>query len=150
MLVKVFLMCGNPGETEASANKTLQFREDHADKIDLIPFGPAIIHPGTTLEKLALKNGCLPDEWSWSEPYSCPENAILSSGPNDPLFTQPGFGLPEMNRVMYRYYQQEGILPGFGLAYLFSRLCKVASPSELFRLFRTAFKVLLRRARKSL
>lgn len=149
-LVKVFLMCANPGETEASANKTLQFREDHADKIDLMPFGPAMIHPGTTLERLARENGCLPADWSWSEPYECKENSILSCGPYDPLFTQPGFGFKEAKRAMYRYYEQEGILPGFGAEFLLNRLRQVESPGELLRLFGTAFKVLSRRIRKSM
>jgi hypothetical protein len=131
---KVFLMCGNPGETPESARRTLKFRRQNIQRIPLMPFGPAIVLPGTELEKLALQNGCLPSDWSWTKPYDSPVNDRLWTERTVPLFTQPGFGMKELRKSVYEYLKDRGGLPPLGASTIWNRLRQVQSISEAAQL----------------
>ena len=158
IFVKAFLMIGNPGETLASAHKTVDFIESHVGIINRMPLGPAKIYPGTMLEKLALANGCLPKGWSWSEYYKVEAHAKIWGELYTPIFTQPGFGYEEINKAMYHYFEVHHrhfpdlpqALPNLSPASLLRRLGRTHSAGEVFSLFGKGVNALQQKLRRSL
>ena len=158
IFVKAFLMIGNPGETLASAHKTVDYIDSHVNLIDRMPLGPAKIYPGTLLEKIALEKGYLPPEWSWSEYYKVEAHANVWGELYTPLFLQPGFGYEEINKVMYHYFEVHQkhfpdlpqALPNLSPSSLLKRLGRVRSPGEAAELVGKGIKALRQKFARSL
>jgi len=54
-----------PGETIKEAKQTVGFAKEFGEPYLV---NPLVIYPGTYVEEVAKKNGCLPENFSWSDP----------------------------------------------------------------------------------
>ncbi len=76
-----------PGEEERDVQETLDFiMELEESEFVSCAIQPAMIYPGTELERMALENGILPKDFSWSSPYQTSLNAELGQLPNCPIY----------------------------------------------------------------
>lgn len=72
-----------PGETLAEAKNTVEFIKEFGE-----PFliAPLIILPGTQVEAIAKKNGCLPKDFSWADPHPRLKYSLPGRITNIPMF----------------------------------------------------------------
>lgn len=98
---KVFFSFGHIGETWPDATETLDFIDRYANYISRFAVSPVVkIYPGTFLEKYAMENGLLSNNFSWSEPFkNIEEDHIFTD--NVPIVLQPLFGVKEFKKVYY-------------------------------------------------
>ena len=80
-------MYSHPGESRDDARRTLDFISELL-QIGVAPGGyqPAMIFPGTELERIARDSGALPEGFSWCEDYEDSLNLRLGQLPNIPIF----------------------------------------------------------------
>ena len=55
-----------PGETFDEAKRTVEFAKEFGEPYLV---NPLVIYPGTQVEAIAKKNGCLPENFSWTDPH---------------------------------------------------------------------------------
>ncbi|MDD5644829.1 MAG: radical SAM protein [bacterium] len=100
---KAFFLSGHPGETYGEAEETLNFYNKNRRNFDIARFSTGVsILPGTEVERFALENGCIPENFRWSENYYCADNLTLGRDPYTPLLIQRQLGFSELRRLKYR------------------------------------------------
>ena len=85
--MNAYFMYSLPGETKEDVKETIDFAA-HLQGLGVgVPgFQPAMIFPGTQLEKIAKMKGILQPDFSWSTYYESALNRQLGQLPNIPLF----------------------------------------------------------------
>ena len=80
--IGIFLIIGLPGETTETIDQTVDFLKTIRALFgkswlvgELIGQSP-LIFPGTELEDIGLKEGCLPENFSWNQPYLQPKRYL--------------------------------------------------------------------------
>jgi len=89
IFVVPYFMFSFPGETERDARETINLirkLEQIGEFVLECSFQPCMIFPGTQIEQMALKDGILPRDFSWSEPYESEVNVELGQLSNVPLY----------------------------------------------------------------
>jgi len=83
-----YFMYSFPDETEEDVNMTLELIDtlENIGEFISCQLQPTMIFPGTKLEVFARKEGLLPSNFSWCEPYSSSLNARVNQITNTPLF----------------------------------------------------------------
>jgi hypothetical protein len=81
-----YFMYSLPGESKSDVVKTLDIINE-LERFTLgCSFQPAMIFPGTKLEKIAKAKGILPSDFSWCDPYESSLSIELGQLSNVPLF----------------------------------------------------------------
>lgn len=115
---KVFFTFGHINETLDDAYETFSFIKKHRNRIDQTGGGVGIkIYPGTRVERFALENNLLPEDFSWSLPYCDKETAFFWGHTHIPMLVQPGMGYRELRELRYKIIMPKLInLVALGLA----------------------------------
>lgn len=133
ILTKPFFVLGQPSETYNEALHTLDFIERHKRKISIFELYPGItIYPGTEIENIALEQGALPKNFSWSSPYYCRDNISLAQDPYTPIFVQPQLGFYELRKLYYSFLRKSIFKPRF----LWEKIRRVRFKTQALKYFR--------------
>lgn len=98
---KVFFSFGHPTQTWTEALQTLAFIDKYYDYISIAATGRGMrIYPGTRLEKYAIENKLLPDDFSWSKPFKNIKEGFFVTD-NVPFLLDKHFGIQELNKTHY-------------------------------------------------
>lgn len=80
--VDIFLIIGLPGETTETIDQTVDFLKTiralfgKSWQVKKLIGQPPLIYPGTELEDIGRKEGCLPENFSWNQPYLQPKRYL--------------------------------------------------------------------------
>lgn len=121
---KAFYLIGLPEETVEEATATIHFIRDRHQDIDIhrLSCGVSIL-PGTDVEEYARREGYLPDDFSWAQPYYSSETLTLARDPYTPLLVQRQLSYSDIRRLKYEYLQnEEGVFSFQRLARILRRL----------------------------
>ena len=95
------------------ARNAAQIRLDELIKkyeglIDLIAIsGGTSIHPGTEVERFAIQNGYLSDNFSWSESFYEYQNPTIGRDPRLPTLIQPQMGFKELRELNFEVSRKQ-------------------------------------------
>jgi len=130
---KVFFSFGHIGETMEDVKKTFDFIDKHKHKITTVASGAGVrIYPGTYLEEYALKNGLLPVDFKWSQPYDDERLETILQTRCVPVLIQKQLGFDEFEDIALRIYTRRfGGWKGFKLG-----IKKVTDKEKLKKLIR--------------
>jgi anaerobic magnesium-protoporphyrin IX monomethyl ester cyclase len=104
---KVFFSFGHIRETMEDVNRTFGFIDKNDGKITTVASGAGVrIYPGTYLEKYAMENGYLPDDFKWSLPYDDKRLEAILQTRSVPLLLQPQLGFAELEKIALRIYKK--------------------------------------------
>jgi len=104
---KVFFSFGHIGENMEDVRKTFRFIDKYSDKITTVASGAGVrIYPGTYLEEYARKNGLLPEDFSWSMPFTEKRARRILQSESIPLLLQPQLGFPELEDIALEIYRR--------------------------------------------
>ncbi|GEM_PF-116840 len=105
---KAFFMFGLPEETYQDAMKTVELIKKYEGLIDLIAIsGGTSIHPGTEVERFAIQNGYLSDNFSWSESFYEYQNPTIGRDPRLPTLIQPQMGFKELRELNFEVSRKQ-------------------------------------------
>jgi len=101
--ISLFFMISLPGETLADIKRGSDFIHEMYSIITGMPSGghinvgtPALVYPGTELERIARQNCVLSKEFSWNQPYKTAKASVFNSNPYVPHFENPGLPLEKI------------------------------------------------------
>jgi|TARA_Y100000310_G_scaffold344180_1_gene455569 radical SAM superfamily enzyme YgiQ (UPF0313 family) len=86
IVLQPYFMYSHRGEEYDDCLKTLELISVLEESTELCSFQPAMIFPGTELERIAREEGKLPADFSWSKPYYSELNKQLDQLINTPLY----------------------------------------------------------------
>jgi len=81
-------MYSHPGETRTDVEETLNLIDRIAPFIQSAALQPAMIFPGTDLERIAQHRNLFPPNFSWCSPYESDLNRRLGQLANVPLYRE--------------------------------------------------------------
>ncbi|MBD3282456.1 MAG: radical SAM protein [Candidatus Portnoybacteria bacterium] len=98
-------------------------------------YGFTIIYPGTEMEEIAKREGWLPKNFSWNEPYRSEKYKIAGIDPSLPYMEWPGAELERVKAFMARNLKSKNIISK-GI----KKISKVRSLKELKDLIKTGIR----------
>lgn len=136
MQVMVNFMVNLPHETLEDLRMTIDLMK-RLNKIKNVTaaYGFSIIYPGTEMEIMSKKEGWLPKNFSWNEPYKSEKYKIAGVDASLPLMEWPGAEIEKIKAIMTRGLGIKGNIIKKG----FDKIKKIKSTSELKELVRTVW-----------
>ncbi len=105
---KSFFMFGLPEETYEEAKKTVELIKKYEGIVDFIAIsGGTSIVPGTELERFAIQNRYLPDNFSWAKPFYEYQNPTIGRDPSLPTLIQPKMGFKELRELNFEVSRKQ-------------------------------------------
>ena len=139
MSIVTNFMVNLPYETENDLKMTIELMKKLAKIKNVIPaYGFSIIYPGIEMEEMAKKEGILPKDFSWNEPYRSKKYKIAGVDPSLPLMEWPGHEIEKIKAIMTK---ELGLRGGF-LRTGFGKFKKIRSFSEFRELAKTGIRYL--------
>lgn len=98
---KAFFTYGLPGDTTETIDQTYYFR----NKLDaeIKPISVILVYPGTKVEHIAMNNGCLPKDFSWSKNFFESYHMIFATPSTIPVFSQPHLSKKQLAQIHIKY-----------------------------------------------
>jgi len=102
-MVTAFFILSLPGENISDIDATLALMKKFRKYRNVRCFYCfSIIYPGTDLEKMAIKEGLLPMDFSWQKPYIFVKNKIVGNNPTLPCYENPYLKLEEIKAYILK------------------------------------------------
>jgi len=98
---KAFFTYGLPGDTPETIYQTYSFRNKLNAEVK--PIGVITVFPGTKVEHMAMNNGCLPRDFSWSRNFFESYHMIFATPSTIPIFSQPHLSKGKLSEIHMRY-----------------------------------------------
>lgn len=96
-------MVSFPGETMQEVRKTIDLINKFSSyPHSRAPFGFTCIYPGTEIERLAYREGVLPENFSWNTQYIKPIYSVLGTDPFTPCWETPLLPLEDIKAVIFK------------------------------------------------
>jgi radical SAM superfamily enzyme YgiQ (UPF0313 family) len=142
MQVMVNFMVNLPYETLKDLRMTIDLMKK-LNKIKNVTaaYGFSIIYPGTEMEIMSKKEGWLPKNFSWNEPYKSEKYKIAGVDSSLPLMEWPGAEIEKIKAIMIRELGIKGNIIKKG----FDKIKKIKSTNELKELARTVWNYIKKR-----
>ncbi len=137
MKVMINFMVNLPYETPEDLRMTIDLMK-RLNRIKNVTaaYGFSIIYPGTEMEIMAKKEGWLPKDFSWNEPFRSEKYKIAGIDASLPYMEWPGKEIEKVKAIMSRELGVKGGILKKG----FKKLKKVGSFKEFKDLIKTGIK----------
>lgn len=137
MSVVTNFMVNLPEETMDDLKITANLMKEFQEIKNSYPaYGFSIPYPGTEMELIARREGILPKDFSWNEPYKSEKYKIAGVDSSLPLMEWPGAEIEKIKAIMTR---ELGIRGGI-LKKGFRKLKKIKSIKEFKNLIKTGIR----------
>lgn len=137
MKVVMNFMVNLPYEKKEDLKMTINLMRRLAKIKDVTPaYGFSIVYPGTEMELMAKKEGWLPSDFSWNEPYRNEKYKIAGVDSSLPLMEWPGAEIEKIKAIMVRELGVKGGILKKG----FKKLKKIKSFKEFKNLIKTGIR----------
>lgn len=137
IVVVMNFMVNLPYETMDDLKMTIELMKKLNTMKNVKPaYGFSIAYPGTEMELMAKKEGWLPQDFSWNEPFRSDKYKIAGIDPSLPYLEWPGAELEKIKAIMSRELGVRGGILKKG----FRKIKKIRSWHDFKSLFRAGIK----------